>query len=52
MTLKETQAALKLSRCTVLKFIYSGELVAAKLGNCWRISADDLAAFIASRRRT
>ncbi|UBV42603.1 helix-turn-helix domain-containing protein [Deinococcus taeanensis] len=51
LTLKETQAALRLSRSTVLHFIYSGALPASKLGRSWRIAAEDLAVFVRLRRQ-
>lgn len=51
LTLKETQSVLKLSRSTVLQFIYSGALPASKLGRSWRVAPKDLAAFVQSRRQ-
>ncbi len=47
-TIKETCSILKVKRCQVLRWIYSGKLRAFKLGGgrLWRIRERDLARFV------
>jgi excisionase family DNA binding protein len=47
-TVDEIAGYLQLSRTTVLRRIRSGELVALRIGNTWRVRQDDLDAFLAS----
>ena len=49
-TIRETAVILSVSRKTIRRLIGSGDLIAYRVGRLWRIRADDLDAFLASRR--
>lgn len=46
LRLRKVQQILDSSRSTVLREIERGRLKAFKVGNCWRVSADALAAYM------
>lgn len=52
LTVKETQAALRLSRPTVMKLINAGELYAVKLGWQWRIPRAEIDKRLESLEKT
>lgn len=49
LTIPEASAILQVSEKTVRRWIYAGELPAAKLGNQWRIRPRDLDDFVRDR---
>ena len=49
-TPEEAAGLLKVSRRTLYSFLASGALRSAKLGRVWRISRQDIEAFLASGR--
>lgn len=49
LTIKDTALALKVSEKTVRRWIDAGDLLAAKLGNQWRIRVKDLDMFVYER---
>lgn len=49
LTIKETALALRVSDKTVRRWIDTGDLTAAQLGNQWRICPKDLEMFIFKR---
>lgn len=49
LTPQEAAKILKVDRRTVYKYLRSGELPAAKIGDTWRIRQEDLDKFIKQR---
>jgi len=50
LTIKDAAARLNVSVKSVRRWIANGELVAYQFGRHWRISEQDLSAFLAARR--
>lgn len=46
MTLKEVRAALKIGKNTALRLLQSGDLEGFRVGNQWRVTKENLSAFI------
>ena len=51
LTIPETADVLRTSQKTIRRWISGGDLIAHKFGRQWRISQDDLSAFIKLRRQ-
>ncbi len=49
-TIQDVADRLKVSYRTVFRWVHAGELAAYKLGQEWRISEEDLKAFLEARR--
>ncbi|MEE3334685.1 MAG: helix-turn-helix domain-containing protein [Ruminococcus sp.] len=49
-TLTELQPVLGVTYRTLLQYIKEGKLAAVKIGGIWRISADNLKAFVDGRK--
>lgn len=49
-TIEQVAEQLAVSTRTVRRWIKGGELVAHRLGHCWRVSRADLAAFLNRKR--
>lgn len=45
-TLKEVEDILKVSQRSLYRYIKSGQLKAVKFGKAWRVSREDLEAFL------
>lgn len=52
MTPADVAAHLNVSRQTVARLRRSGDLVATRVGNCWRFHPADVAAYINASRRS
>lgn len=46
MTLKEVRTALKIGKNTALRLLQSGDLEGFRVGNQWRVTKENLFAFI------
>ena len=46
--IREVAEMLKLAKSTVRKYLANGKLTGSKIGRIWRISQDDIDAFIAA----
>lgn len=51
LTVSEVCRKYSVTRLTVYRWIYIGELSAVKVGKCYRIKADDLETFIRNSKR-
>ena len=51
LTVQEVPEQLKLHPATVRDYIRTGKIPAAKFGRVWRVSEEDLRAFIEERKR-
>lgn len=49
LTVAEVADYLRVSEMTVYRMITSHELGATKIGRCWRVPSDDLAAYVEDR---
>ncbi|WP_370325625.1 helix-turn-helix domain-containing protein [Euzebya sp.] len=49
LTVAEVADYLRVSEMTVYRLISSREIGATKIGRCWRVPADDLAAYVEDR---
>jgi len=51
LTVQEIAERLELHPHTIRRYIWGGKLPAAKFGRVWRVSEEDLRAFIEERKR-